>query len=89
MSYTGMSARDNPHPGPMIEHLNIKVSDNNELFFKVKRTTQLKKLMGAFCERQGKPRNAVSFPFDGTRVNDKILLTGLASGGASTLPVTR
>ncbi|KAG0640116.1 ubiquitin-related domain-containing protein [Tuber brumale] len=51
------------------EHLNIKVTDgNNEVFFKIKRTTQLKKLMDAFCDRQGKTPNSVRFLFDGTRV---------------------
>jgi small ubiquitin-related modifier len=51
------------------EHLNIKVTDNNnEVFFKIKRTTQLKKLMDAFCERQGKQPSTVRFLFDGTRV---------------------
>ena len=52
------------------EHLNIKVTDNNnEVFFKIKRTTQLKKLMDAFCDRQGKMPNTVRFLFDGVRVN--------------------
>jgi len=52
------------------EHLNIKVTDNNnEVFFKIKRTTALKKLMDAFCDRQGKMPNTVRFLFDGTRVN--------------------
>ncbi|EME87848.1 uncharacterized protein MYCFIDRAFT_127663 [Pseudocercospora fijiensis CIRAD86] len=52
------------------EHLNIKVTDgNNEVFFKIKRTTQLKKLMDAFCERQGKSPQSVRFLFDGQRVN--------------------
>ncbi|MCJ1446159.1 MAG: hypothetical protein MMC23_006664 [Stictis urceolatum] len=52
------------------EHLNIKVTDNNnEVFFKIKRTTQLKKLMEAFCDRQGKTPASVRFLFDGTRVN--------------------
>ncbi|KAI5780525.1 ubiquitin-related domain-containing protein [Geopyxis carbonaria] len=51
------------------EHLNIKVTDgNNEVFFKIKRSTQLKKLMDAFCGRQGKSQNSVRFLFDGTRV---------------------
>jgi small ubiquitin-related modifier len=51
------------------EHLNIKVTDNNnEVFFKIKRSTQLKKLMDAFCERQGKQPSTVRFLFDGTRV---------------------
>ena len=39
------------------EHLNIKVTDgNNEVFFKIKRSTKLEKLMNAFCDRQGKAR---------------------------------
>lgn len=55
--------------GPVSEHLNIKVTDNNnEVFFKIKRSTQLKKLMDAFCERQGKAPNSVRFLFDGSRV---------------------
>lgn len=51
------------------EHLNIKVTDNNnEVFFKIKRKTALKKLMDAFCERQGKLPSSVRFLFDGSRV---------------------
>lgn len=51
------------------EHLNIKVTDNNnEVFFKIKRSTNLKKLMDAFCDRQGKNPQSVRFLFDGTRV---------------------
>ncbi|GAB0132330.1 hypothetical protein EsDP_00000770 [Epichloe bromicola] len=51
------------------EHLNIKVTDNNnEVFFKIKRSTKLEKLMNAFCERQGKSLSSVRFLFDGTRV---------------------
>ena len=51
------------------EHLNIKVTDNNnEVFFKIKRSTQLKKLMDAFCDRQGKMPATVRFLFDGQRV---------------------
>lgn len=70
-----MSDRD-PSPGagkpeepPASEHLNIKVTDNhNEVFFKIKRTTALKKLMDAFCDRQGKQPATVRFLFDGARV---------------------
>lgn len=55
---------------PQSEHLNIKVTDNNsEVFFKIKRTTQLKKLMDAFCDRQGKQIQSCRFLFDGQRVN--------------------
>ncbi|OAA59638.1 ubiquitin-like modifier [Niveomyces insectorum RCEF 264] len=57
-----------PAPAP-VEHLNIKVTDNNnEVFFKIKRTTKLEKLMAAFCERQGKSMSSVRFLFDGQRV---------------------
>ena len=65
-----------PGPGgnadeqPKSEHLNIKVTDNNnEVFFKIKRTTALSKLMNAFCDRQGKQLTTVRFLFDGARVN--------------------
>lgn len=55
-------------PAPA-EHLNIKVTDNNnEVFFKIKRSTKLEKLMKAFCERQGKDLNTVRFLYDGDRV---------------------
>ncbi|CAJ2513459.1 Uu.00g015780.m01.CDS01 [Anthostomella pinea] len=51
------------------EHLNIKVTDNNnEVFFKIKRSTKLEKLMTAFCERQGKNVASVRFLFEGQRV---------------------
>ncbi|KAL2018949.1 hypothetical protein VTK56DRAFT_10243 [Thermocarpiscus australiensis] len=54
---------------PASEHLNIKVTDNNnEVFFKIKRSTKLEKLMTAFCERQGKSLNSVRFLFEGQRV---------------------
>lgn len=54
---------------PAVEHLNIKVTDNNnEVFFKIKRSTKLEKLMNAFCERQGKDVRTVRFLFDGQRV---------------------
>lgn len=58
-----------PAPGGAVEHLNIKVTDNNnEVFFKIKRSTKLEKLMTAFCERQGKTVNSVRFLFEGQRV---------------------
>lgn len=63
-------AGDKPEePQQQSEHLNIKVTDNNnEVFFKIKRTTQLKKLMDAFCDRQGKDPRSCRFLFDGVRV---------------------
>lgn len=56
-------------PAGGVEHLNIKVTDNNnEVFFKIKRSTKLEKLMTAFCERQGKTLASVRFLFEGQRV---------------------
>lgn len=69
---TTMSDADHAGAGdapPASEHLNIKVTDNNnEVFFKIKRSTNLKKLMDAFCDRQGKTPQSVRFLFDGQRV---------------------
>lgn len=68
MSDNGSPAQKPEDAGPS-EHLNIKVTDNNnEVFFKIKRTTQLGKLMNAFCDRQGKNISSVRFLFDGQRV---------------------
>lgn len=52
------------------EHLNIKVaaSDSNEIFFKIKKNTPLRKLMDAFCERQGKSQSSVRFVYEGERL---------------------
>jgi hypothetical protein len=62
-------APEKPDAAGQSDHLNIKVTDNNnEVFFKIKRTTALKKLMDAFCERQGKAPTSVRFLFDGSRV---------------------
>lgn len=67
----GNGSENHPLPGApgATEHLNIKVTDNNnEVFFKIKRTTKLEKLMTAFCERQGKTLASVRFLFEGQRV---------------------
>lgn len=63
------TSADQQEAAPSSEHLNIKVTDNNnEVFFKIKRSTKLEKLMNAFCERQGKSINSVRFLFEGSRV---------------------
>lgn len=69
MSDNGSPNVQKPEDAGQNEHLNIKVTDNNnEVFFKIKRTTQLGKLMNAFCDRQGKNIQSVRFLFDGQRV---------------------
>ncbi|KAH8916458.1 small ubiquitin-like modifier [Atractiella rhizophila] len=55
---------------PETEHINIKVTDQSgaEVFFKIKTTTKLGKLMDAYADRQGKQREHVRFLYDGQRV---------------------
>ncbi|KAK0754030.1 ubiquitin family protein [Schizothecium vesticola] len=70
------------------EHLNIKVTDNNnEVFFKIKRSTKLEKLMSAFCERQGKTLSSVRFLFEGQRVQPQDTPDTLEMADGDTLEV--
>eukprot|EP00999_Lentomonas_sp_LEN2_P001592 NODE_2655_length_526_cov_68.764411_g2605_i0.p1 GENE.NODE_2655_length_526_cov_68.764411_g2605_i0~~NODE_2655_length_526_cov_68.764411_g2605_i0.p1 ORF type:complete len:104 (-),score=26.78 NODE_2655_length_526_cov_68.764411_g2605_i0:137-448(-) len=52
--------------------LSIKVvnADGAEVYFKIKRTTPLRKLMDAYCKKQGINRNSIRFHFDGQRLDD-------------------
>ncbi|KAJ5180662.1 Ubiquitin-like protein SMT3 [Penicillium capsulatum] len=82
-----MSADQEAGAAP-VEHLNIKVTDNNnEVFFKIKRSTPLKKLMDAFCDRQGKQQATVRFLFDGTRVRPDDTPDALEMADGDTLEV--
>ncbi|XP_019183178.1 PREDICTED: small ubiquitin-related modifier 1-like [Ipomoea nil] len=49
-------------------NLKVKGQDGNEVFFKIKRSTQLKKLMNAYCVRQSVDLNSIAFLFDGRRL---------------------
>ena len=52
-----------------IIHLKVKSSDHEEIFFKIKKVTPLKKLMEKYCERMGLQNlNNVRFLFDGERI---------------------
>ncbi|MQM18684.1 hypothetical protein Taro_051676 [Colocasia esculenta] len=42
--------------------------DGNEVFFRIKRSTQLRKLMNAYCDRQSVDFNSIAFLFDGRRL---------------------
>lgn len=52
------------------EHISLKVSsqDGSEVFFRIKKHTPLRKLMDAYCTRQGIDSNSIRFLFDGERV---------------------
>jgi small ubiquitin-related modifier len=80
---------DAPAAAPA-EHLNIKVTDNNnEVFFKIKRSTKLEKLMTAFCDRQGKTLSSVRFLFEGQRVQPTDTPDTVSSILSSPTPVER
>ncbi|CAE6244146.1 unnamed protein product [Arabidopsis arenosa] len=48
--------------------LGLNILDGNEVFFRIKRSTQLKKLMNAYCDRQSVDMNSIAFLFDGRRL---------------------
>jgi len=52
--------------------INIKVvsSTGEEVFFKIKRSTRLSKLQGAYASKVGKDVGSIRFLYDGTRIND-------------------
>jgi len=52
--------------------INVKVvaANGEEVFFKIKRTTKLSKLQGAYANKVGKDVNSIRFLYDGTRIND-------------------
>ncbi|KAH0517685.1 Small ubiquitin-related modifier 1 [Microtus ochrogaster] len=52
--------------------IKVKViaQDGNEIHFKVKMTTQLKKLKETYCQRQGVPSNSLKFLFEGQKIAD-------------------
>ena len=60
-------------------HINLKVvgADNSEVHFKIKKTTQLKKLKQAYADRQGVSLNSLRFLFDGQRISDDMSPTKL------------
>eukprot|EP01130_Rhizamoeba_saxonica_P006806 TRINITY_DN2722_c0_g1_i1.p1 TRINITY_DN2722_c0_g1~~TRINITY_DN2722_c0_g1_i1.p1 ORF type:complete len:112 (+),score=18.53 TRINITY_DN2722_c0_g1_i1:44-337(+) len=55
------------------EHIGIRVvsQDGSEVLFKIKKSTQLKKLMTTYCSRSGLDPNGIRFIYDGQRVRDE------------------
>ncbi|POW03378.1 hypothetical protein PSHT_11683 [Puccinia striiformis] len=76
------------------EHINIKVVDAKaqEVFFKIKTTTKLGKLMDVYANRVGHEPNTIRFIFDGVKVkadldmgdNDRIDVMVEQVGGTNT-----
>lgn len=72
-----------------VEHVNLKVcgQDGSVVQFKIKRNTQLKKLMSAYCDRQGLDQNQIRFRFDGTPIQDTDTPTSLDMEDDDTIDV--
>ncbi|ODV63292.1 SUMO family protein SMT3 [Ascoidea rubescens DSM 1968] len=68
-SAAGASSDDKKPDVKPDTHINLKVSDgSSEIYFKIKRSTPMKRLMEAFCKRQGKTLESLRFLSDGERV---------------------
>ncbi|XP_021274856.1 small ubiquitin-related modifier 1-like [Herrania umbratica] len=67
---SGQQEEDKKPGDQAAAHINLKVKgqDGNEVFFRIKRSTQLKKLMNAYCDRQSVELNSIAFLFDGRRL---------------------
>ena len=70
MAATGTDQNAAPAAGGEQLNIKVKAQDGSEIFFKIKKTTQLKKLMEAYCQRQGLSNNQCRFIFDGERIKD-------------------
>nr|CAG8470591.1 6486_t:CDS:2 [Entrophospora candida]CAG8644272.1 1828_t:CDS:2 [Entrophospora candida] len=63
-----LSERDNTNDNSKFINLIAREESNVETNFRVKRTTQLKKLIEAYCIRQGKEEMYLRFCYDGERI---------------------
>jgi small ubiquitin-related modifier len=63
----GEAAGDSKPSGEQLS-LKVKGQDGNEVYFKVKRTTQFSKIMNAYCKKIGAESDSVRFLFDGNRL---------------------
>ncbi|KAG6860228.1 hypothetical protein C0995_013901 [Termitomyces sp. Mi166 len=69
--------------------INIKVvsSTGEEVFFKIKRSTKLSKLQGAYANKVGKDVNSIRFLYDGTRISEDDTPTTLEMEDNDTIDV--
>jgi len=60
-------------PDPADPTINVKVvsATGEEVFFKIKRTTRLSKLQGAYANKVGKDVSSIRFLYDGARINEE------------------
>ena len=60
-------------PAAEVEQIKLRVcsQEGQEMFFKIRKDTLLKRLMDTYCSRVGGSSLTVRFLFDGARINDK------------------
>ncbi|QRV81397.1 ubiquitin-like Rad60 SUMO-like protein [Ceratobasidium sp. AG-Ba] len=51
--------------------ISVVASTGEEVYFKIKRNTKLKKLQGAYATKVGKDISTIRFLYDGNRINDE------------------
>eukprot|EP00604_Paraphysomonas_vestita_P002566 CAMPEP_0174817740 /NCGR_PEP_ID=MMETSP1107-20130205/262_1 /TAXON_ID=36770 /ORGANISM="Paraphysomonas vestita, Strain GFlagA" /LENGTH=95 /DNA_ID=CAMNT_0016028725 /DNA_START=52 /DNA_END=339 /DNA_ORIENTATION=- len=65
-----MTEKEEPREEIANETITLKVRDQTgeEMFFKVKKSTRLQKMMDAYAQRRGISVNGLRFTLDGTRI---------------------
>ncbi len=58
-------------------NINVKSQDGNIICFKLKKNTQLKKLIDSYCNKNGLHPKSVRFIFEGERIKDTDTPEGL------------
>ncbi len=53
-------------------HISLRVVSSNgeEVFFKIRQTTPMSKLMAVYCQRKQMSPSSIKFLFDGSRISD-------------------
>lgn len=49
--------------------VNVRDSEGGEVMYKLKKTAPLRRLIAAYCQRNGISQDSVRFLFDGNRIN--------------------
>lgn len=71
-SQDGTSFTDsNENDDPGVVNLKIVDANGEEVFFKIKRTTKMKRLFHAYCKRVGLDISTIRFFLDGRHIDDE------------------
>lgn len=60
---------NDPAPNPNQIEIKVQTDGGNALFFKIKRTTKMSKVMEAWSAKEGKAPDSLRYFFDGQRLN--------------------